>query len=509
MKRKNVGILCLLLVLIMVVTALSACGRGGTSGTGTAGGTNAVTADENDPYSNFADQIGVRDLGDGGREFKILTVNGDPDSFFCLSCDKDEGYSGSPVADEMVARDQQMWELYGIDVCYETIGTGDNGKALRESLNTSILGGVYRGDMISSCLNTSILTLSANGLLYDCNSLPNMDVEHPWWASYFSEGATFRDKLYYTAGMAAGGGFYGTTYAMFANLYLMREVYLEDEEEPVDIFDLVNSGDWTLDTFYNIIKGYSRNLDGNDEFSVYSDLMAYAHVRGDVTAACHYIAAGGTFSTLDDSGNIVTDDLFSESTINLVGKLSDIFDEIKDNYNETAFFKEEMQIKSFLDSRALFMGNSMTYAQQLTEMKQDYAIIPCPKRDTAQENYYSGINPWSVGFTAFPSNIEDPDYVGYAVELLGYRSYYTVRPKLYNSILCYRLAKDPRQTAIMDTIYNNLYVDLNQLNDFCGSASILQGCIMNKQSVYSTKINGVKVGLPLAVDKFIKDMTGN
>lgn len=505
--KKRLGWICFLLALLLCATTLASCKKQDGDKQEPNTPDNTVTRDESDPWSSFPEQLGVRDFGAEGKTFRIVTVEEDPDSFFALTCDREAGQTGAPVSDAMFSRDTQMWETYGIDVTYQTMGTKDGGVALRQSLMTSLLGGLDVCDMVTSALSSSILDLYAGGVLYDCNVLPNVDMERPWWASYFADGASFMGKLYYAAGMAAGGGFYGTPYSMLCNLYLAREVYLEDETEPMDIFDLVNSGSWTLDVFYDIIRDYSRNLDGQGEFSVYEDLMAYAHVRSDITAACHYIAAGGHFSTLDENGKIVTDTLFSETTVNLVTKLADIFDSIKSNYDHDAFFQKGEQTNAFIQNRALFMGNSMTYVQNLTKMKQDYAIIPCPKADTMQENYYSGINTWTVGFTAFPNNLSDPDYVGYAAELLGYCSYYTVRPALYDSILCLRLAKDPRQVAIMDTIYNNLYIDLNYLNSFAGSAGILEGSVMDKSSVYSTRINTVKTGLTLAIEKFERDMS--
>lgn len=97
--------------------------------------------------------------------------------------------------------------------------------ALRQTLITALLGGMDVCDMVTSNLSGSILDLYTAGILYDCTSIPGMDMDHPWWASYFAEGASFKGSLYYAAGMAAGGGFWGTAYAMICNLYLAQEVY--------------------------------------------------------------------------------------------------------------------------------------------------------------------------------------------------------------------------------------------------------------------------------------------
>ena len=139
-------------------------------------------------------------------------------------------------------------------------------------------------------------------------------------------------------------------------------------------------------------------------------------------------------------------------------------------------------------------------------MKADYAIIPCPMGDSSQEDYFSGINSYSNGFLAFAGNITDVEFVEYAAEILGYESYYRVKPAVYDETLCLRLAKDPQQVAVMDTIFANLYVDLNYLNNFATSAGVVGDCIMDADKNFTTSINSVKIALPLVIAKFEKDM---
>ena len=78
---------------------------------------------------------------------------------------------------------------------------------------------------------------------------------------------------------------------------------------------------------------------------------------------------------------------------------------------------------------------------------------------------------------------------------------------MYDEILCLRLAKDPRQVEIMDTIYNNLYVDLNYINDFGTSASLIADCIMDSKVNFSSSKAAIETVLDLVLDKFEKDMS--
>lgn len=494
--KKCKPLLCVLLAFTLLLILIG-CGEKENGDSHYSDPPAAVSGDPTDPYLDYPSQIGIRNYE--GKTFCIATIQTDPTSFFALSAADDvTGYS---VSDAMYVRDQAMMEHYGVDIQYLLYESSTN---LQQTLHTSLTGGLYVCDMINADLHDAILPLYATGNLYDINQMPLVSMDNPWWASYFAQGVAFRNKLYYAAGMASGGGYFSTVYIMMCNLELAREVYFEDGTQ-MDIFRLIEEKDWTLETMDTIITDYSRNLDGNDEFSVYTDLMAYAHVRTDITAGCHFIAAGGKFSTLDANGNI-TVDLSNQTTQDLVERLTALFDKIEDNYDHEAFFQEGQQIGAFVNNRALFFGNSMSYVDQVTEMAADYAIIPCPMGDSSQENYFSGINTYSNGFLAFAWNITDMDFVAYVAEILGYESYYRVKPAVYDETLCLRLAKDPRQVAVMDTIFANLYVDLNYLNNFATSAAIVQNCIMNAEKNYATSINSVKIALPLTIEKYEKDM---
>lgn len=500
MNNKTIRLLCLFLTFASLFSMLIACKDKDNTGASQ----NTAAANNGDEYAAYINEIGIKNYD--GRDFVIATQNTDTASFFTLHPDE-KGYMGYSVSDAMYSRDLKMEEAYGVHITYRLFGENDNGIELATMLGNTELLGTHTCDMITSNLSSSIITLQNQSSLYDIGDLPVVNSNMPWWSSYFWEGVSYNDSLYFVAGQAAGGGFFATPYVMICNLQLAQDVYMQDGETTLDIFSMIENGEWTLENFEYIISDYTTDLNSDSEISVYQDRMAYAHCRSDVTALCHYVAAGMKLSTVDSDGNI--DVLLGADAENMVERLGNAFDGIKDNFDEKAYFQDKpsQQMVAFKNNRALFFGNSMSYVDEITDMEANYAIIPCPKADTKQKDYFSGINTWTPGYIAFPGLCGDGDaeFVGYTAELLGYWSSVYVKPEVYDKVLCLRLAKDPRQMRIMDTIYDNLYVDLNYVKDFAKSASLIANCIMDTNQSFVGGRDSANLILPYEIDKFIRD----
>ena len=454
-------------------------------------------------YADYPASLGV-ECYDPSREFEIGVPETNSQSFFCLSCEED--FNGYFVHDSMVRRDKELSENHGIDIMYRTYPANDDGRTLAETVQRLVLAGTKTSDMIGGGLNLCIQPLNAqSGLLKPINKLQYVDFEKPWWAEYFINGVSYKGVVNYAASMALGPGFFGSPYVMVCNLKLQEDGAFFSDGTQMDIFDLVETGEWTLDAFYDIIRNYTIDLNSDGNIRAVDDLLAYAHMRTDVTADCHYIAAGMKFCEKDESDGI-TVNLWDENVIDTVDRLQMIFDTIKDNYDKGFDEKgSDLQINTFINGHALFFGNSMTYVTRLLEMVADYAIIPLPK-GSEEQPYYTGINTWTSAYIAVPNQTMDEAYVGQTLELLGYYSWKTIRPVIYDKVLSVRLARDGRQLAIMDTIYSSLYTDLNQLYNWGGSEGIVNTSIMNADLSYATRIASVKDAIPLLLEKFDRDM---
>ena len=133
-----------------------------------------------------------------------------------------------------------------------------------------------------------------------------------------------------------------------------------------------------------------------------------------------------------------------------------------------------------MEDRALFYGNSLSnIIANFREMKSDFGIIPVPKYDEAQENYYTYINTWCLGGVAVPLTCSDPELTGFMMEALCYQSYELVRPALCENLLKQKVSRDEASAQILDLILDNTYLDLNGLYDFGRSCTFVGDCIVS------------------------------
>ncbi len=497
MKTTINKVLCLLLVLVMSFVVIGCKGDKTDPATTTGGGGPYV------PPTDDGTEFPYEIRNWAGKQLNIATTQSSSDSFFTKLCGEET--LGYEVHDAIFSRDAHMYETFGIDVFYIPYSSDNNGKQLLETVSPLLKKNTYICDMINAGLKGCLLNMYATNLLYDINSMPLIDMENDWWASYFAEGATYNNKLYYIAGMVAGGGYFSTPYVLACNTNLQRDVYLADGTQ-MDIFSLIEDGKWTIATMADIVTDYAKDLTGNG-YNVQEDRMAFLHVGGGiVTGGCHFIGAGGKFCTTTEDGDLnVYNHLLTQENQNLVKDLQNLFAIVAaDNC-----YGVEFESDPFTNDRALFMGNSMTLVEGLTAMESDYAIIPCPKSNSpAQTEYFSGVNTWTQGFTAFATNLSDAEFVAYAAEALGWLSYHEVRPEVYDATLCLRLVReDERQIDIMDIIFANLYIDLNYLNEFGNSVEKMCNAIYKNQNYYNN-IYKLDRAIQFDMDDFLAGIAG-
>ena len=92
-------------------------------------------------------------------------------------------------------------------------------------------------------------------------------------------------------------------------------------------------------------------------------------------------------------------------------------------------------------------------------METDYGVIPTPKYDAEQEQYYSYM--FEVKrYMALPYNCQKTDAVCAMLEEMAFEGYHHVSPVYYETVLKNKYARDDVSGQMIDLVRDGLHTDI-------------------------------------------------
>ena len=108
----------------------------------------------------------------------------------------------------------------------------------------------------------------------------------------------------------------------------------------------------------------------------------------------------------------------------------------------------------FKNDQTLFYNECMGNVQKLRTMDTDFGIIPSPKYNEEQEEYYHlGGNPY---FMQVPVTQPDFERTGIIMEALSYESMKVVPSAFYDIMLNGKIARDNESSKMLDIVFGSL-----------------------------------------------------
>jgi hypothetical protein len=230
-------------------------------------------------------------------------------------------------------------------------------------------------------------------------------------------------------------------------------------------YELVLSGKWTFDKMIEMMKKVSRDLNGDgkmDDQDQYGLLTEYANSQFLFNAAGEYIAK----SNADKIPEIT---LYNERAAAVLDKIIEIFKDknyyvnAEDMTGKYADIWDGFQLSMFSEDRALLYHAGMNRVTLLRTMETDFGILPPPKYDTRQENYYAVVDTWCTSAVSVPITVNDKEKTGLILETLAYESRYGLLPAYYDINLKTKFARDEESRAMIDIILANRLYDLGSV----------------------------------------------
>lgn len=436
MKKNRIA---LMLVIAAVMNAIS-CGDNANSDDETTSDTVSDTVTKRDD---------LPDVNYNGEEFNMLIR-----TEWAYEFDVEE--TGDIVDDAVYSRNRAVEERFGVDFEYTQVNGGWNDREqFLNFLTSSILAGDGEYDMVAGS-GVYMVTPVLEGYFLNILDMNNIQPDAKWWSQKCADSLTVNGQLYTITGDIALSLWDGI-YVMFFNKQLAEEYHVED------IYALVKNGEWTVDKLYEISSTVSSDLNGDSVYDA-NDLYGFA-TSNDNHARVWYAPFDLQIVSRGEDGFMYMS-YNSEKTQNALEKLVKLFSAQSSykyfNAFNSTYINDSGDSNMFEENRVLFTQGYLKNASTLRDMDTDFGIIPLPKYDEAQSEYYTTVHD-STTMICFPMTVNDPDMSALIAEALCVYSYYDVVPKYYDISLKTKSARDTESEEMIDIIRDSVTFDFGAL----------------------------------------------
>ena len=365
--------------------------------------------------------------------------------------------TGDVVDDAVFARNAEIEELYNINIDVADIpGSFSQRQDFIDTFSADILAGDSHYDIIVSAANYMLQQIP-NGYFTNLYELPYINLSEDWWTQGYVDNLTIDDALYLATG-SASINLIENMGVMFFNKGMIDDFGLENP------YELVTSGGWTLDKLREMASAVTSDLNGDSKIDT-SDRVGFYTYNNTVSA--QVLSFGINYTSRGDDGYPQIS-FINERTLNAFDKMVDFYKSgsmLIQGYkgvSDSLQLVEKMQ-QSFQENNILFMAQVLSSAVKMRTMDADFGIIPLPKLDSEQSEYYTcSIENMSV--IGVPVTVRDPELAGAVVEAMAVLGYEDVVPAYFETALQTKYSRDNDSAEMLELIRDSLTFDFGYLN---------------------------------------------
>lgn len=457
--KKATRLIAVLMMLCLVCCSFAACN--GSEEESSISGSNSRT-DKTELFT------GLPEKDYKGEEVTFLVPG---DSFTSYkSCEIMEQES-SPLAlnDAVKSRNETVEDKFGVKIA--EIRTQSNETMIQliraEAFST---GGNY--DIVMPHIPDAA-TLALENAFYELGELEYFDLDKACWDQNAKRALSINNKNYFATGDISLLTL-ACTHAIVFNKDMINEYSLENP------YDLVDNGKWTIDKLREMATKVTADSDGTSGMSS-TDTYGFLINQNFVTSM--FVGSGKRITGKDDNDIPyiqIIDEVESASSVFL--KIFDLVNDEKatgkiDATNSGYYISAtkgggtcwEAATQSVANKLALFRAMAVIDIIDLGNYECNFGILPIPKYNEQQENYYSLVSTLYATCVAIPASCRDPEMSAIVAQAMCEASTDTTKDAYFNVILKLRKIQDNESEAMLDTIFNDRVYDLGIIYNWGGS----------------------------------------
>lgn len=437
---------------LLFALLLSGCAKTGAEETS---GTPAPTADETsqntlsaetdtETETTYLDTMPVVDLG--GLTINTLVREEAKNEFVAEN-------SGDIMETVVYERNLAIEERFSCKLNYITIpGSWGFRNDFQNTIRGTVLGGDSSLDMVTGQSNI-VQPLNAEGLFSNMLDEEYLDLTKPYWVHSYTDAINLKGEVGTLCGDFALSSFSN------ANVIFFNKAMMDKYNIAYPYEDAL-AGKWTLDSMISLSEQITSDVNGDGAYTL-DDIRGFCAYSNSIQP--FFSSTGQRYTEIDAEGNRIVPPP-SEQTASIADKLntfchSNMFVHAVTEFpNENSLGLEPSMCKSFMDEKYLFMGMVLEQINALRDMQVDFGILPYPKYDEAQKEYYTTIlRRYSVA--AIPTTAASSSNSALILEALAAEGYSKIAPKYYEVALKHKYVRDESSTQVLDLIKNSLYLE--------------------------------------------------
>ena len=384
-----------------------------------------------------------------------------------------ESVTGNNVSDAIFDRNNRIEDRLNVELVWNGVpGNANNRTGFVRQVQAYADAGQGSADIIATYSRTAG-TLAVQGLLIDLATIKDsyVDLDMPWWPSQMVDTVSF--------GNAQGTSYYFLTGDISTNTMQMIHLLYFNKgmvesyglENP---YQLVYEGKWTMDKMVAMTSDCYKDLDRDGTVS-YADqygFVGFDYVAASFVSSCNLrcISKG----TASQDTLVLSPDFGSAKMARLLSKLGDwaAQDGVRIHNGSVESIDTRSQLSTaFKSGRALMMIGFVVNARGFSQSQNlELGLLPTPKYDESQVNYYSGMgNPYSlygifVDFDERGNKKETLSKFTAVLECWASEGYRLTTPQVYESIFGTKYAAGQSDdTNMFEYVRAGVIFDLGQV----------------------------------------------
>lgn len=468
MKKRRI-----LSLLLCALLCLSACGNGETEEVETTESTDVAqtVTEETEPALPDADF----------EEYTFTFLN--PNNYTYASIVAEE-QTGDAMNDAIYQRNIAVEDRYNVTIA-ETISTN-----AQSDYTKSVTAGSGDFDIALLRMEWAFPVVIDNSAI-SWDNIPYLQLEKEWWVQDSIKSMSLMNKVYFAVS-AFDTSHFESIRAIVFNKDMSEDYQLTSP------YELVRSGDWTLDAFYDMAMAVAQDTDNDGKWTATDQygLVSSPNVLGN-TLMC---GVGSILSIGKDETDTPYFDLDSESHMNNLMRVSELF------ATQNGFVERNSKQELFKAGQTLFRCCLLSEVTALRDMEDDFGILPAPKLNTDQEEYYNlGGSPF---FMTIPVTATNLDCIGTMMEALARESMGLIDTAYYDTLLKGKVSRDEDSVEMLELITSTLRYYHPLANSYLNSP-LADNYIWNGKTEFASYFASVKEKINTEIEEAMATFTAN